>query len=379
MVCKLFRVMAITGLAVAVAAGAVAANATTRIKDIARVMGVRSNQVIGYGLVVGLAGTGDSSQSVFTQQTIANMLQNYGVIINPNQLQTKNIAAVMVTAQLPPFAKSGDLIDVNVSSMGDASSIAGGTLLQTPLKAANGVVYAVAQGPVSIGGYAAGGSGGSNNQRKTFPTAGTIAGGALVERSVPTQFYTDDGTVRLSLIRPDFTTARRVADVINGKYGPGTAQAVDAATVVLSLPGSLDIVSEIAGIEELPVVADSRAKVVINERTGTVVMGSNVTIDAVSVSQGGITLKVAAPVPAPTPALDANGQPVLDANGQPVMNPAPPKQPDKEEPNIILPQSSSVADVVKALNAVGATPKDLIAILQAMAAAGALNAEIQII
>lgn len=347
-----------------------AAAAPTRIKDIAKVQGVRSNQLIGYGLVVGLAGTGDTDKSVYTVQSVVNMLKNFGIVVNSTKFKAKNVAAVMVTAQLPPFVKPGDTIDITVSSLGDAKSIHGGTLLQTPLQAANGQVYAVGQGSLSTGGYSAGGRGAG--QQKNFPTIGLIPDGASVERAVPMEF-SSDGTIALALSQPDFTTASRITAAIESVFG-GIAVARDPGTVTVNVPATYagDIVGFVAAIEELPVIPDAVAKIVINERTGTVVMGTNVTISEVAVAQGGLTVKIGNTVDV--------SQPPPFSDGSTVVTSQPTVEVTEESANMIaLPASASVGDVVNTLNAVGATPRDIIAILQAIKAAGALNAELQII
>ncbi|SDE99350.1 flagellar basal body P-ring protein FlgI [Sporolituus thermophilus] len=351
-----------------VPAGAMAAG--VRIKDVAKVQGVRSNQLVGYGLVIGLAGTGDSTKNLATMQSIANMLRTFGVTVTPAQLQAKNVAAVMVTASLPPFVKPGDTIDITVSSLGDAKSLQGGTLLQAPLRAANGLVYAVAQGPLSVGGYTAGSGGAS--QQKNFPTVGTIPGGAIVERDVPVEF-TAGGQIALALSQPDFTTASRIVQAIDGRFGP-IAVARDPGTVTVSVPdfyGS-DIVGFIAAIEELTIVPDTAAKVIINERTGTVVMGGQVTIDEVAVAQGGLSVRITRD--------KAVSQPPPLSGGSTVVTDKTTLQVDEAKASMVtLPPAASVSDVVAALNAIGATPRDIIAILQAIKAAGALHADLQII
>lgn len=364
--CGLFILFLAAGFALS----PVTAHASVRIKDIAKVQGVRSNQLMGYGLVVGLAGTGDSNKITYTIQSIVNMLRSYGVNISAGQLQPKNIAAVMVTAQLPAFAKQGDNIDINVSSIGDAKGLQGGILLQTPLKAANGGVYAVGQGPVSVGGFSAG-SGGSS-QQKNFPTAGIISNGAIVEQDVPVK-VDNNGTVSLTLYQPDFTTATRMADAISQQYGP-IATARDAGTVVVRIPPQYggDLVSFLAGVEELPVSPDAAAKVVINERTGTVVMGGGVTIDTVAVAQGGLTVKISKSTEVSQPAPFSDGKTVVVQNTNVDVK-------EQPAPLVVLPASASVSDVVNALNAVGATPREVISILQAIKAAGALRADLQLI
>ncbi|TWH45354.1 flagellar basal body P-ring protein FlgI [Sporomusa sp. KB1] len=348
------------------------AQVSTRIKDVAKVQGIRSNQLVGYGLVVGLNGTGDdSNKSKFTIQSIGNMLKSFGVFIDATQSKTKNVAAVMVTANLPPFAKAGDTIDVTVSSMGDAKNLQGGTLLQTPLRAANGQVYAVGQGAVSTGGYVAGNGGAS--QRKNFPTAGNVPNGALVEREVPMSFTDkDNDKITLSLSQPDFTTANRISEAIGRNFGQ-IALPQDPGTVAVEIPSyySNNLVAFIAAIEELPITPDNAAKVAINERTGTVVIGGNVTIDQVAVAQGGLTVKIGQTKNVSQPAPFSDGNTVVTTDTVVEV---------KEKPAglVELPASSSVGDIVSALNAVGATPRDIISILQAIKAAGALHAELQI-
>lgn len=346
------------------------AGSATRIKDIAKVQGVRSNQLSGYGLVVGLNGTGDGTKSVETLQSIANMLKGFGVAISTTQLQPKNVAAVMVTAQLPPFSKSGDTIDIAVSSIGDAKSLQGGMLLQTPMKAGNGSIYAVGQGPLTIGGYSAGGRG--NSVQKNFPTVALVPSGAIVEREVPMS-YVINGELRLSLSQPDFTTATRISESIGQHFG-SIASAKDPGTVVINIPSQYEnnVVGFVAALEELPVYPDAIAKIVINERTATVVMGTNVTIDEVAVAQGGLTVTIGKTTSVSQPPPFSGGSTVVTNNT--TVNAQ-----EKPANLIVLPAASSVGDVVSALNAVGATPLDIISILQAMKAAGALHAELQMI
>lgn len=342
----------------------------TRIKDIVKVEGVRSNQLVGYGLVTGLNGTGDTTKITETLQSISNMLKGFGVNVSSSALQSKNVAAVMITAQLPPFAKPGDVIDINVSSLGDAKSLQGGILLQAPLKAANGLVYAVGQGPLAVGGYSVGGRG--NSSTKNFPTVGTVPSGAIVEREVPAQF-SKDGELRLSLSQPDFTTASRINEAIDSRFG-SISSARDPGTVIVNIPSEYDnnIVGFISALEDLPIYPDAAAKIVINERTGTVVMGTNVTIDEVAVAQGGLTVKIGTTTNVSQPNPFSNGNTVVTKNTTVDAQ-------EKDAHLVALPASSSVGDVVNALNAVGATPLDIISILQAMKTAGALHAELQII
>lgn len=343
----------------------------TRIKDVAKVQGVRANQLTGYGLVFGLAGTGDSNKSINTIQSIVNTLRSFGVVVDQTKLQSKNVAAVMVSAKLPAFFKPGDTIDVTVSSMGDAKSLAGGVLIQTPLRAANGGVYAVGQGAVTTGGFASGGSVGSSVQ-KNFPTVGLISNGAIVEKEVPYQIGTN-GQINLALNNPDFTTANRVTEAITAKFGT-IATARDPGTVTVSVPAAYgrDIVGFIAAIEEIRIKPDDMARVVINERTGTIVMGSNVAIDEVAVAQGGLTIKITKTRDVSQPFPFSRGQ-TMPVDNQQV------KAKEAAGNLLVLPSTASVGDVVAALNSVGAMPRDIITILQAMKAAGALHAELEVI
>ena len=342
---------------------ALADSAVSRIKDIAKVQGVRSNQLMGYGLVVGLKGTGDkASKSSEMVQAIANMLENYGLTVNVANLDPKNVAAVMVTATLPPFVREGDTIDVTVSAMGEAKSIQGGTLLQTPLRAANGEVYAVAQGAVSTGGFEAG-SGSGSTATKNFPTVGTTANGAIVERSVEDTLGTN-GTLALSLSRSDFTTASRVANTINAMYG-GIARAANPGRIDITIPPFFrnDVVGFVASIESLPIMTDNIAKVV---------MGGNVTVDECAITQGGLMIKVTRDTEVDQPAPFTYGSTMVTQNDNTEVSEAP-------SSSIVLPATSNISDIVGALNAVGATPRDTISILQAMKAAGAIHAELELI
>ncbi len=340
-----------------------------RIKDVAKVQGVRDNQLFGQGLIVGLNGTGDSTKSDMTIKAIVNMMKNFGITVDEKNIKPKNVATVIITAKLPAFAKPGDNIDINVASNGDAKSLQGGVLMQTPLRAANGEVYAVAQGPISLGGYAAG-SGGSGTV-KNHLNAGLIPNGAIVERGTTTN-VAEGGYVRFSLYKPDFTTANRIANRINSSWGR-IATASDAGTVSVQVPeGSYDIVNFIAGLEDLSIDPDQAAKIILNERTGTVVMGGNVGISEVAVSQGGLTVTI-------TKSTDVV-QPNPFTYGRPVVTPNTDVKVKEEKANlIVLPASANVGDVVTALNSAGATPRDIMAILQAMQAAGALHATLEVI
>ncbi len=365
---------AMTALIIALGAGTAPAEAQTRLKDIAVVQGVRGNQLIGYGLVVGLDGTGDGTGAIFTPQTVASMLKKFGITVPPQTLKLKNVAAVMVTANLPAFVKNGSAIDVTVSSLGDAKSLQGGTLLQTPLQAANQQVYAVAQGSVSVGGFLAGGGAGGSVS-KNHVTAGRIPAGALVEQDVPTTFAgASSNTLSVTLNQPDFTTAARVSQAIRAHLPEGatSARAVDGATIEVTFVPGTEPVSLIAALEGVEVETDEVARVVINERTGTVVMGGNVLVSACAVAHGSLTVQITnAPIISQPAPFSPKGQTVA----------APRKVISVQEGNerlIPIPASTSLNEVVKALNALGVTPRDLIAILQAMKEAGALHAEVEV-
>ena len=349
------------------------AQAQARLKDIAAVQGVRGNQLVGYGLVVGLNGTGDGTGATFTPQSVASLLQKFGVTVPPGSLKVKNVAAVMVTATLPAFVKNGSAIDVTVSSLGDAQSLQGGTLIQTPLQAANSQVYAVAQGAISVGGFLAGGGAGGS-VAKNFVTVGRIPGGALVEQDVPTTLLGGPrGTLEVTLNQPDYTTAARLVNALNAHrpYGVLGASAEDAATIRVAFTPGTDAVSLIAALESVPVETDEVAKVVINERTGTVVMGGNVNVTACAVAHGSLTVSIAnAPI---------ISQPAPFSGGATVA--APRKiigVHEGDERLIPVPGSTTLDKVVRSLNALGVTPRDLIAILQAMKEAGALHAQIEV-
>lgn len=351
-----------------------AASALTRIKDIAKVQGVRSNQLMGYGLVVGLPGTGDSDDTVQMIQSTVSMLERFGITINAADLDTDNVAAVMVTATLPPFVREGDTIDITVSSMGDAESIQGGTLLQTPLLAADGQVYAVAQGPVSTGGFVAG-NGNNNRAQRNFPTVGTTPNGAIVERTVEDELG-QNGQLSLSLSQVDFTTATRIANAINSEYPQygRIARAANPGRVDIRIPPVYrgNVVGFVASIESLKLRPDNVAKVVFNERTGTIVMGGDVSVDECAITQGGLSIKV-------QKSTDVS-QPNPLSYGTTMVTKTEDTDVDEEPSNsIVLPATTSVSDIVGALNAVGATPRDCISILQALKAAGAIHAVLEII
>lgn len=342
-----------------------------RIKDIADIRGVRQNQLVGYGLVVGLDGTGDKNAKV-TAQTLSTMLEKMGMTINATDLKSDNVASVMVTSSLPPFAKAGSRIDVLVSSIGGAKNLQGGTLLYTPLKAADGRIYVTAQGPVSTGGFAAAGKSGSGVQ-KNFPTVGRVVDGGMVEREVHYRFDAQDA-LTLDLRNPDFTTASRMATAINAALVAHVATTPDGGTIRVQVPDQYkeNIVSFVALIEDLDVNPDTTAKVIINERTGTVVMGANVRISTVAIAHGNLSIQIHE--------AQNVSQPLPLSQGQTVVTPQSNVSASEERSPLFLVESGvSIGDVVRALNALGVSPRDLIAIFQAIKAAGALQADLEII
>ena len=349
-------------------------DAQTRIKDIVDFEGVRENMLIGYGLVVGLNGTGDTlSSSIFTRESLVGMLERLGVNARDDSLKTDNVAAVMVTATLPPFAKQGTRIDLSLSAIGDADSLLGGTLLVTPLVGADGEVYAVAQGPVAVGGVSAGGAGAEVS--KGVPTNGRIASGAIIEREISFDLQALD-TLRISLRNPDFTTARRIAQAINSFVGGPIAQSRDSATVSLVVPDNYrgKMVALITDIEQLRVTPDISAKVVIDEQTGIIVMGENVRISTVAIAQGNLTIRITE-----TPQVS---QPLpFSEEGETVTVPRTQIEIDEDEDKrlSVLSNSVTLQELVDGLNALGIGPRDMISILQAIKAAGALQAEIELL
>lgn len=347
----------------------------TRIKDLANIEGVRENQLMGYGLVIGLNGTGDDiKKSVFTKQAMVNMIKRMGMALTDDvfkQMKTKNVAAVMVTAQLPPFARPGSAIDAQISSIGDSSSLSGGTLLMTPLKGPDGNTYAVAQGPLAVGGIAFGGK--AAKVQKNFPTSGRITGGALVERAVDFALPTS-GDLLYQLRETDFTTAARMVEAINAHFGKGTAHPMDSRSIKIKRPTNFqgDMVNFIADLESIEVEPDQTAKIVVNERTGTIVMGQDVRISTVAVSHGNLNLVV-------TDSTQVS-QPNPLAGGNTVTAPATTAQAIEDSGNlVVMPMGANLGDIARALNAIGATPRDLIAIFQAIEAAGALHGELVIL
>jgi flagellar P-ring protein precursor FlgI len=344
-----------------------------RIKDIADIKGVRQNQLVGYGLVVGLNGTGDSDNAIFTIQSMVSMLERMGVTVQAKDIQVDNVAAVMVTADLPAFARSGSRIDVLVSSIGDAENLQGGTLLFTPLKAADQQVYAVAQGPVSTGGFVVGSASGSGVQ-KNFPTVGRVVNGALIEKEIPHKFNQKQ-SLTLTLHSPDFTTSTRVARAINIAFYDQIAQSHDAATIEVKVPEKYmgKVVALVTMIESLGVTPDTVSKVIINERTGTVIMGENVRISTVAIAHGNLSIEIKEDlnVSQPLP-FSRRGETAVTPESEVEVQ-------EGNNPIFLMNSSVSIAAVVKALNALGVSPRDLISIFQALKAAGALQAELEII
>ena len=359
--------------ALLVASAAASVRADVRIKDVARVQGVRDNNLYGYGLVVGLSGTGDkATSSPFTPQTIVNMLQRLGIAVPVERLESKNVAAVVVTAKLPPFAKPGATIDVTVSSLGDSATLQGGTLLLTPLQGPDGRVYALAQGPLSVGGISASGASGETVQRN-HPTVGRIPNGAVVEREVATTL--NPAAVTLTLQQPDFTTAVRMADAINRtELGP-VARAIDPSTVVVGVPPHEQsrFMQFVARVEAVTLRVDAPARVVINERTGTVIMGSQLRIATVAVAHGNLTIHIK------EERLVSQPEPFAPQGARTVVVPRSDVSVKEEKRQLTLvPEGASIGDVVQGLNALGVTPRDLISILQAIRQAGALSADLEI-
>ena len=348
------------------------AEATPRIKDIADFEGVRENQLVGYGLVVGLAGTGDSLRnSPFTRQSLAAMLERLGVNATNGNLNTRNVAAVMVTANLPAFASQGSRIDVTVSALGDARSLAGGQLLVTSLVGADQQVYAVAQGALAVGGFAAEGDSGSSVTRGVT-TAGRIASGALVERELSFDIASRSD-LRIALRNPDFTTARRIAEAINAAIGPGAARALNPGSVALTRPAGFagDMVQLVSQVESLEVEIDAPARIVIDETSGVIVMGEHVRVSTVAIAQGNLTISVSE-----TPRVS---QPAPLSDGETVVVPQTDIQ-VREDPGglAVIEGGVPLRQLVDGLNALGVSPRDMISILQALQAAGAIQAQIEV-
>jgi flagellar P-ring protein precursor FlgI len=364
-----------------------------RIKDLASIKGVRSNQLFGYGLVIGLNGSGDKGGTGFTVQALANMMEKMGIHVSPQDVKVSNVAAVMVNATLPPFARIGKKLDVMVSSVGDAKSLQGGTLLLTALKGVDGKVYALAQGPIVVGGFGVGGDAGGG-VTKNHPTAGRIANGATVEKEV-TLSLDNRKEVTLVLENPDFMTATRVAEAVRAQFGEDLAKPVDSGTLTIRIPDSFqdDVVPLLAKLGELDVTPDAAARVIVNEKTGTIVIGENVGISTVAVAHGNLSIQiketkevsqprpfgVSREISNAAPAMMPNGT-VVAQGGATVVTPNTDVSVNEEKTGLVLIEKKrTVGELVKGLNAIGVSPRDLITILQTIKAAGALQAELEII
>jgi len=343
----------------------------TRVKELVAVEGVRENQLIGYGLVVGLQGTGDKRQTIFSAQALANMLERMGVQVNPAAFQVKNMAAVMITANLPPFAQPGMRIDLTAAAVGDATNLQGGILLATPLRGLDGQTYAVAQGSVITGGFVAKGGGG-NSAALNHPTAGRVPGGAIVERPAPTVAL--GGTIRLQLRQADFTTAARIAAVINERFGPGRATPESSGAVRVETPSEYATrgVDFMAAIESLTVLADRIARIVVNERTGTIVMGKEVKISPVAIMHGALSIEIQTNYDVSQPAPLSQGATTVVPNVSVQVK-------EEKAKTLVLKGGATVEELVRALKSIGATARDVIAILQNLRAASALEADLEVI
>ncbi len=349
------------------------ANASSRIKDISDIEGVRENYLIGYGLVVGLNGTGDSISSMaFTEESLIGMLERLGVNTRDGKIKTKNVAAVMVTGSLPAFARQGTRIDVAISALGDAKSLQGGTLLVTPMLGADGEVYAIAQGQVAIGGFSA--QGDAQSIVKGVPTSGRIANGAIIEREIMFDFA-NQKSIKIALRNPDFTTASRITDAINSYLGSVAATTLDSGTISLNLGKTRreDLIQVLTDIEQLRIQPDQIAKVIIDEKSGIIVIGENVRINPIAIAQGNLTIRITETPQVSQPAP-------FSTTGETVTVPRTDIQVDEESGNKlnILKSGVSLQELVDGLNALGVGPRDMISILQAVKAAGALQAEIEV-
>ena len=364
------RILAATMCAVLGASAPAFAATSVLIKDVAHVQGVTGNQLVGYGLVTGLNGTGDSTSVIFTSQTIQNVLQTFGLSTTSNEVRTRDVAAVIVTATLPPFAHSGDNVDVTVSAMGDSTSLQGGTLILTELKAANNLVYATAQGPVSIGGFTAGFSAGPG-VTQNHPTAGRIPNGAVIARDMITPIQSGDG-FNYVLTTPDFKTAANLATALNRRFGGGTAGALDAETVHVALPGMYrnNPVQFLADASDVSLDQDQLAKVVMNERTGTIVFGGDIKLAPCAIAHGNLSITITTQqkfVPAP-----------FSTTGGGTQNNTTVQAVEQKRQLTFVAGAATLSSVVRALNTMGVTPRDLIAIVQALREAGALQADLEI-
>ena len=368
--------VAVVAVVVMLGSGPVGARngASMRVKDIASLVGVRATPLIGYGLVVGLNRTGDKRQTLFTNLSLANTLERFGVVVTPEMMKVENIAAVMVSAELPPFARPGVRLDILVSSIGDARSLQGGTLVPTPLRGMDGQVVALGQGPLTLGGF--GGGNAANGVQVNHLTAGRVPSGGLVQVQ-PRGVVPDGEHVMLALNTPDFSTASRLAAVVDGALGAGTAKALDPATVTIAVPAHFrgNIPELMARIEPLPVESDMPARVVINERTGTVVIGAQVTLGAAAVAHGSLAVRISTrfDVSQPNPSFGQSRAETVVVPNQNV------DVQERDTRLIALEEGVTLDAVVNALNSLGVTPRDIIAIVQALKAAGSLRAEIVVI
>ncbi|MBN2060133.1 MAG: flagellar basal body P-ring protein FlgI [Deltaproteobacteria bacterium] len=344
-----------------------------RIKDITSLKGVRSNQLVGYGLVVGLNGTGDGSGTKFTIQSLVNMMEHLGIHSLSDQVKVSNVAGVMVTADLPPFAGRGSRLDILVSSIGDAKSLQGGTLLMTTLKGADNNIYAVAQGPLLVGGFTSSGAAGGGVQ-KNHPTVARIPGGATIEKEIPFDFN-DLDNLTIALNEPDFTTAFRISRAINSGLDTVVASPIDAGTVRVDIPESYrdNLVDLVASLEQIDIRPDMEAKIILSERTGTVIMGENVRISSVAIAHGNLSVQIKEKSNVSQPAPFATGRTTVTPDSSVDIT---------EENNKLLlinPEGANLGSVVKALNAIGVSPRDLITVFQAIKACGALQSDLEII
>ncbi|MBV9408036.1 MAG: flagellar basal body P-ring protein FlgI [Candidatus Eremiobacteraeota bacterium] len=362
---------AVLGSAFAAPAGA----QPVRLKDVARVQGLTSNKLVGYGIVTGLNQTGDSTSAAFTSKTIQNVLQSFGLSTTSQDVRTRDVAAVIVTASLPPFAHSGDTADVTVSAIGDATSLQGGTLVLSELRAANNLVYATAQGPVSVGGFSVGTNfAGPNSITQNHVTAGRIPQGAVIARDMITNIQQDAAGFSYVLTSPDYRTAARLASALNGKFGAGTARALDAETVRVNLPARYtgDPVNFLADAGDVSLQADQVAKVVVNERTGTVVMGGDITLGSCAIAHGNLSITIATNNTVVPAQPFTNGQPPVQSNTQISAT-------EGNKKLVYISGAATLAQVVRALNTIGVSPRDLIAIVQALRESGSLQADVEII
>lgn len=340
-----------------------------RIKDIASFSGMRDNQLTGYGLVVGLSGTGDKKNSTFTMRSMVNMLEKMGVSVDVSKMQPKNVAAVMVTAKMPLSAKPGSQLDITVSSLGDSTSLVGGVLIQTPLKGIDGKVYALAQGALTVGGFSI--SGNQGQAQKNITTVAQVPGGGIIERAVPYEFNSQD-KLTLTMHAPDFSTTNQVVERLNTALGGTFAKARDVGTVEMEVPQDFkgNIVPLLASLESLEVTPDMAAKVVVDEKTGTIIMGRDVRISRVAVAHGNLQVTVQENYNV--------SQPGALSGGQTVVTPQTDLSAQEEQRNLNIMEGATLQELVDGLNAVGATPRDLISILRAMKTAGALHAQLEV-